>query len=111
MMLLISSTSLVVMLTLRCIVALHRIEQDGEPFALHIAIDSDDEGESEDESEEEAELVKTNKRPSRPTRREGVESSSSELQDLSLSDPEQGGMGMEGGKGEGTGATDRNGTG
>lgn len=100
-----SSTSPVVMLTLRCIVALHHIEQDGEPFALHIAIDSDDEGESEDESEEEAELVKTDKR------REGVESSSIELQDLSLSDPEQGGMGMEGGKGEGTGATDRNGTG
>ena len=84
-------------LTLSCCIV-----QDGEPFALHISIDSDDEGDSDDESEVEAEAehVKAKKSLSMPAKREGADTSSIELQDLSLLDPEQGGMG------EATGSTD-----
>jgi hypothetical protein len=55
--------------------------QEGSPFALHIALDSDDEEDSDDEGEEEEEGT------------EGavdVDVSQIELQNISLRDPERG---------------------
>jgi hypothetical protein len=64
--------------------------QEGSPFALHIALDSDDEEDSDDEGEEEEEGT------------EGAvdaDVSQIELQNISLRDPERG----EGGRSQAAG--------